>query len=71
MSGFEPDKLAWIRQAAWHEIDFSNATPYATFDRSFDLYGDASIILVAGGGHTEGGMAALLHLPQGPVLLGR
>jgi N-acyl homoserine lactone hydrolase len=69
MNGFEPTKLDWIQQASWREIDFSDASPYATFDRSFDLFGDASIILVAGGGHTEGGMAALLNLPQGPVLL--
>lgn len=69
MDGFEPAKLAWIRQGAWREIDFGEGTPYATFDRSFDLFGDASIILIAGGGHTEGGMAALLQLPRGPVLL--
>lgn len=69
MNGFEPAKLAWIRQSAWREIDFRDAAPYATFDRTVDLFGDGSIILVAGGGHTEGGLAALLHLPQDPVLL--
>ncbi|RMD83385.1 MAG: MBL fold metallo-hydrolase [Candidatus Dadabacteria bacterium] len=69
MNGFEPDHVDWIPQGAWQVIDFDGAKPYATFDRTVDLFGDGSIVLVAGGGHTVGGLGALVHLPGGPVLL--
>jgi len=69
MNGFEPRHTDWIPRTAWKEIDFSHARPYATFDHSVDLFGDGSIILVQGGGHTPGGLGAIVHLPGGPVLL--
>ena len=69
MNGFEPSHTDWIPAGAWHEIDFREAKSYATFDHAVDLFGDHSVILVAGGGHTHGGMGALLMLPHGPALL--
>ncbi len=69
MNGFEPRHTSWIDDGAWRDIDFSRAAPYATFDHGVDLFGDGSITLIAGGGHTQGGLAALVNLPGGPVLL--
>lgn len=69
MNGFEPSHTDWIPAEAWREIDFREAKPYATFERAVDLFGDHSIILIAGGGHTHGGMGALLALPNGPAFL--
>ncbi len=69
MQGFAPAHTDWVRPQAWREIDFDEGRPYATFDSTVDLFGDGSVILVRGGGHTVGGMGALLQLPGGPVLL--
>ncbi|RMF25797.1 MAG: MBL fold metallo-hydrolase [Deltaproteobacteria bacterium] len=69
MNGFEPSHTEWIDPKAWHVVDFDRAAAYATFDRTVDLFGDRSIVLVAGGGHTPGGLGAIVHLPGGPVLL--
>ncbi len=69
MNGFEPSHTDWVDAAAWREIDFAGGDAYATFDRTVDLFGDRSVVLVAGGGHTPGGIAAIVHLPGGPVLL--
>jgi len=67
--GFEPAHTAWITPAQQQEIDFTKGKPYATFSRTVDLFGDGSIILIEGEGHSEGDMAAIVQLPQGPVLL--
>ncbi|PSR53497.1 hypothetical protein AHMF7605_08145 [Adhaeribacter arboris] len=69
LAGFEPTHTAWIAPTRHQEIDFTKGKPYATFPRTVDLFGDGSIILVQGEGHSEGDMAAIVHLPQGPVLL--
>ena len=37
--------------------------PYGTFERSVDLYGDGSIVLLDAAGHTPGHMAVLVSLP--------
>jgi len=69
LRGFAPAHTDWIRPQAWREIDFRQAPPYASFDHAVDLFGDHSIVLVRGGGHTPGGLGALLALPAGPALL--
>jgi len=69
MKGFAPRHTDWIPVTAWHEIDFRHAEPFATFDHAVDLFGDHSMVLVAGGGHTRGGLGAVVALPEGPVLL--
>ena len=43
--------------------------PYGTFERSVDLYGDGSIILLDAAGHTPGHMAILVTLPTGERFL--
>ncbi len=37
--------------------------PYETFDRSFDLYGDGTIVLVPLPGHTPGSLGPFVNLP--------
>lgn len=69
INGFEPAHTDWISDAAWFEVDFSKGEPYATFDRTIDLFGDRSVVLIKGGGHTPDGLGALLALANGPVLL--
>ena len=53
----------------WQFVDFSTATPLGTFARSHDLFGDGSIELIDVTGATAGGLAALIRLPERPVLL--
>lgn len=56
----------------WIEIDFGDdvkGAPIGPFDKSFDLFGDGSIILIGGGGHTAEDLMALVNLESGPVLL--
>jgi len=53
----------------WQFVDFSTATPLGTFARSHDLFGDGSIELIDVTGTTAGGLAALVRLPERPVLL--
>lgn len=43
--------------------------PYGTFDRSVDLFGDGSIVLLDTHGHTPGHMAVLVSLPSGERFL--
>src|SRR6185295_10079531 len=47
-----------------HAFDFP-AAPYENFDRSFDLFGDASIVLVPLPGHTPGSIGMLVNLQSG------
>ncbi|QSQ19936.1 MBL fold metallo-hydrolase [Pyxidicoccus parkwayensis] len=53
----------------WREVAFDGATPLPPFDASLDLFGDGSVMLLAGGGHTREDLMALVSLPSGPVLL--
>jgi len=53
----------------WNEIDFSKGSPFATFDRAIDLFGDQSIVLLDVAGHTIGDMAVFVCAPGGPMLL--
>lgn len=55
--------------ARWREEDFAGARPLPPFDASVDLFGDGSVVLLAGGGHTREDLLALVSLPSGPVLL--
>jgi len=54
---------------AWREIDFTGLPPLPPFDVASDLFGDGSIVLIAGGGHARGDRMALVALPSAPVLL--
>ncbi|MBW2241347.1 MAG: MBL fold metallo-hydrolase [Deltaproteobacteria bacterium] len=64
-SPFAPDAIP-----EWREIPFENeGEPIGPFDSSIDLFGDGSIRLIAGGGHTPEGVMMLVNLESGPVLL--
>lgn len=39
--------------------------PYLGFEKSHDVFGDGSVVLVAAGGHTPGSVIAFIHLPDG------
>jgi len=45
-------------------ITYDNG-PYGPWDRSLDLFGDGSVILVPLTGHTPGSLAVLVNLPDG------
>lgn len=49
----------------WHIYDFPHGQ-YLGFARSFDVHGDGSVVLVAVGGHTPGGVIVFVTPPQGP-----
>lgn len=51
-----PDKI--------RDFDYADG-PAAGFDRSFDLFGDGSVVLVPAPGHSPGSLALLVALPSG------
>lgn len=53
----------------WKFIDFVGAGPLGTFPVHRDLFGDGSVLLLDATGATAGGLAALVRLPAGPVVL--
>lgn len=54
----------------WREVgDADTSKPLPPFGGAFDLFGDGSVLLVRGGGHTKEDLMAMLALPQGTVLL--
>jgi glyoxylase-like metal-dependent hydrolase (beta-lactamase superfamily II) len=53
----------------WKFIDFTGAEPLGTFRAHRDLFGDGSVLLIDVAGATPGGLAALIRLPTGPVIL--
>ena len=51
-------------------LEFSlDGPPILTFERSHDLFGDGSVVLVDLAGHTPGSVGVLLATADGPVLL--
>jgi len=53
----------------WQFVNFTDAAPLGTFQAHRDLFGDGSILLLDVTGATAGGLAVLVRLPTGPVLL--
>ena len=59
----------------WIEIDFgadaadAKGVAIGPFESGFDLFGDGSILLIAGGGHAAEDVMALVNLESGAVLL--
>lgn len=51
-----------------HTFDFSGA-PYENFERSLDLFGDGSVVLVPLPGHTEGSTGMFVNLRSGKRFL--
>jgi len=50
-------------------IDFDSSRTLPPFNARIVLFGDGSVTLVPGGGHTKEDLMALLALPNGPALL--
>ncbi|MFD6443980.1 MBL fold metallo-hydrolase [Promicromonospora sp. NPDC060204] len=50
------------RDVSFYELD---GPPVLTFERSHDLFGDGSVVLVDMAGHTPGSVGVLLHLGAG------
>lgn len=53
----------------WQFVNFTDATPLGTFSAHRDLFEDGSILILDATGTTAGGLAVLVRLPSGPVLL--
>lgn len=51
------------------DFDGTGAGSFATFGRALDLFGDASVTLVATPGHTDGHMSVVLRLEGGEALV--
>jgi glyoxylase-like metal-dependent hydrolase (beta-lactamase superfamily II) len=57
-------------ESRWREIGPRDATQtMAPFDGALDLFGDGSVEVIPGGGHTREDLMLLVALPGGPVLL--
>lgn len=48
----------------WRVVDFDGG-PYLGFDRSHDVFGDGTVVLVPAGGHTPGSTIVFVSLPDG------
>lgn len=68
-AGASGHRFDTIVQPRWRDIDFARGEPLPPFDRAVDLFGDRSVLLIQGGGHTPEDVMALLALPGGPALL--
>lgn len=53
----------------WRSVSFGGDLRLPPFDAAIDLFGDGSVTLVPGGGHTREDLLAIVALPGGPVLL--
>jgi len=62
--GFANTAARNIDQLRWREYAFDGG-PYLGFDRSHDLYGDGSIVIVPAPGHTPGSVVVFVALPSG------
>ena len=53
----------------WRFIDFGQAEPLGLLAAAEDVFGDGSLVVLDASGMTAGGLAVLVRLPSGPVLL--
>ncbi len=53
----------------WREVSSAALRASWPFERTQDLFGDGSVVLIHGGGHTREDLMVLVSLPEGPVLL--
>jgi len=71
ISGSDTDELPteWGLEDVWVVENFENSFASGPFDTVTNLSADASIQLVAGGGHTAEDIMLLLNMPSGTLLL--
>lgn len=62
--GFLPEQIQGLEDRLVY-VHYRWGTPYGTFERSFDLFGDGAIILVSMPGHTAGSQGVFVTLPSG------
>jgi glyoxylase-like metal-dependent hydrolase (beta-lactamase superfamily II) len=62
--GFATATARGIDRSVFQDYTF-NGGPYLGFDRSRDLYGDGSIVIVPAPGHTPGSVVIFVSLPGG------
>ena len=67
--GADADLIAPGFHPKWRAISFANSQRLPPFDAAIDLFGDGSVTLLPGGGHTREDLMAIVALPKGPVLL--
>jgi N-acyl homoserine lactone hydrolase len=61
---------AWVEVArSLANIDYKQYSfedkPYLSFEKSYDFYGDGSLVIVSAPGHTPGSIIVFLNLPNG------
>jgi len=61
--GFANATARSIDPSRWQDYTFDGG-PYLGFDRSHDLYGDGSIVMVPAPGHTPGSVVVFVALPD-------
>lgn len=59
---FMPGRFDDVRH--WRRVDFTDG-PYANFERSQDLFGDGTVVLVPLPGHTPGALGMFVNLKSG------
>lgn len=64
-SGAEQTTLARSFGKLNYKLYEFNAGPYLGYDKSFDVFGDGSVVLVPTPGHTPGSLIAFVTLPSG------
>lgn len=67
LGGYLPKEYDHVTK--WKFINFGHAEPLGMFVDHQDLFGDGSVVLLDATGMTAGGLAVLVRLPHGPVLL--
>ena len=63
--GYDAETARQIDPSVFREYEFDGGA-YLGFDRSHDLYGDGSIVIVPSPGHTPGSVVIFVTLPGGP-----
>lgn len=67
LTGYLPKEYDHV--ATWKFIEFGPAQPLGMFVDHQDLFGDRSVVLLDATGVTAGGLAVMVRLPSGPLIL--
>lgn len=67
--GYIPRQYDFAHDFRVVDFDDDSINSFASFGRSFDLFGDGSVVLVSTPGHTAGHLSVVVRTPQREVLL--